>query len=388
MAGDGLSTQLREFLRPLKPEERAVLLSKLERGLLRGDDIPGCQLVVNELRRMIGQSDHLLPRVGNPPRLFFRTFEPFLVNDPDAHNQGNCIARASLMPLWTWISEKLMPTQAQSFCRLASAALLAGHADKAARLTRTFQDHVLKRMQETLAAARADDHTGRRIAFEMGTPGGLADLQRMIDILKARDALAALRALAEIERVIDKIKADPKDPAVGVMLKNIPSAARGLPIKLDVPSDSPWGRQLIAIRAELSDRLKMEIELLPERVRRLLRPRSSKDITAGSVLAEREIAEAEVLIEFARVCGAYATQLHIQEAIWQAFSDMRNDLKDAKQALLDELRMAGKAERNFRRSQVAAAVRICAKVIDEDYAAQFAKAAGLSPASVRAAANA
>jgi hypothetical protein len=92
----------------------------------------------------------------------------------------------SLTPLRNWICQKLAPGQAETFIRSASQALLAGHADRAARLTRDFQDHVLKRLQETLAAARADDRIGERIARELGTPRGVADLRSAVDILKAR----------------------------------------------------------------------------------------------------------------------------------------------------------------------------------------------------------
>jgi hypothetical protein len=379
MAGKTPDTeQLRDFLRPLKPEVRAQLVGELERSLLRGDEIPGCHLVLNELRRLIRQSGDPLPRVGNPQRLFFRTFEPFLVDDARGQKQGNYIARSTLTPLWNWICEKLVPADAQSFCRLASAALLAGYADKAEGLTREFQNLALKRMQETLASARGDESTGRRLAGEIGTPRGLEDLKVMIDILKARDAIGSLRALAEIERVIDRIQADPADPAIGQMLKNIPNFARGLPARLDVPADSPWGRQLTAIRGELSNRLRTEIASLPDRVLLLLEPRPSQRIAAGSVLNPREVAEMEAMVEFARTCGVYATQLHLQQTIWKALEALRNFLKTVRPALLEALRSASQADRNFRHSQLAAAVRICAKVIDGDYAAQFAKEAGLS----------
>jgi hypothetical protein len=370
--------QLHDVLRTLAPDARARLVTELERGLLRGDEVPGCQIVLKELRRSFGRADEPLPRVGNPSRLFFRTFEPFLVNAPDAHNQSNCIARASLTPLWTWICEKLAPAQARAFCRSASEALLAGHADKAARLTRDFQDHVRKRMQETLAAARADADIGARIAREMATARGLPDLQTAIDILKARDALAALRALAEIEIVMDRIKADPNDPSLARLIKGIPDAARGLPPSLDVPADSPWRRQLVAIRGELSGRLKREIELLPERVRHLLAPRAGDKAAARPALDEKQAAEIERLIELARACGAYAAQLHIQEAIWNTVSELQEEVREAKQALLAWLRAAGAAGRDLRRSRLAAAVRISAKVFDDDYAAQFAAEVGLS----------
>ena len=382
MAGDA-SKQLKEFLQPLESDVRARLVSELERRTLRGDAVAGCQLVLGELRRITRRTGEPMPRVGNPPRLFFRTFEPFLVNDAALCDQGNYIARASLMPLWKWICEKLMPVQAQTFCGQASAALLADQADKAARLTRTFQDHALKRMQEAIAAALADEGVRRRIGFEIGTPRWLADLRGMIEILQARDALEALRLLAEIESAVDKINADPNHPDVARLLRHIPNAARGLPARLDVPADSPWGRQLIAIRGELSDRLKREVERLPERVRDLLGARPTNDITPSPGVYRTAVVKTELLIELARLCAAYAPQLHLQETIWNAFSELRSDLKAARQPLLDELHRTAGADREFWGSKAAAAVKICAKIFSDDYAAELASAAGVSLAPDR-----
>jgi hypothetical protein len=366
MAGEALSIeQLRDFLRPLKPEVRAQLVAELERGVLRGDEIPGCQLVLRELRRMIVQSGQPLPRVGSPARLFFRLFEPFLVNDasPD-HKHGSRIARVSLMPLWNLICQTLMPEEAQKFCDAASEALLADDVDKAERLTRAFQDQALKRMEQMLAAVQSDEKLRHRVAGEIGTPRGIDDLKALIDILKARDALAALRSLAEIERIVDKIKADPKDIGIPQLLKNVQRAGQGLRTKLTLPADSPWGRQLAAIKTQLSGRLKAEIESLPRRVRNSLRPRPVKEIAPGSVLVERDVAETEALIELVCACRPYAVELGIGDTMRQSVAELQDYLKTLRPALLDGLRNAADGERKFRQSQADAAARFSAKILD------------------------
>ncbi len=52
MASDGQPIErLREYLRTLKPEARAMLIAELERGLLRGEDIAGNELILQELRK-------------------------------------------------------------------------------------------------------------------------------------------------------------------------------------------------------------------------------------------------------------------------------------------------------------------------------------------------
>ena len=85
---------------------------------------------------------------------------------------------------------------------------------------------------------------------------------------------------------------------VGALLKTIHDFARGLRTELELPVDSTWGRTPVAQRTQISDLLRAEIELMPGRVRRLLRPRPSKQIRRNSVLDPNEVAAVEALVEF------------------------------------------------------------------------------------------
>ena len=79
--------------------------------------------------------------------------------------------------------------------------------------------------------------------------------------------------------------------AVGSLLKIIHDSARGLRTELAMPVDSTWGRALAAQRTQISDVLRTEIESMPRRVQRLLRPRPSREIQPNSVLDPNEVAE-------------------------------------------------------------------------------------------------
>ncbi len=57
------------------------------------------------------------------------------------------------------------------------------------------------------------------------------------------------------------------------------------------------------------------------------------------------------------------------------FSELQHYLDNGMQALLDGVRYAGAADRDFRQSQVDAAVRFCAKVFGREYASLLGKAA-------------
>lgn len=459
MASGGLSVEkLRHYLRDLKPEARALLIAELERGLLRGEEVAGGELILQELRRTSRDSTAEMPRIGEAARLFFRPFEPFIVNDKPDHSHRGRIALASLDPIWAWISRDLMPAETKALGDEINRAVAAGDLGKGELLARALQDRALERLQEVLGGAKSDDRARRRLAGQVGTPRALDDLNALLAILKARDTLAAMSqrlashignlsgdqlinvkslldsysarnpdvflyglllvmsrltapwqlirlgvkaaesddadriahspyaiavtiVLDEIQRLVGELRDDLKSGsgvAVISLLKTIHDAARGLRTEINLSGDSAWGRQLAVIRTEISNMLKAQIESMPGRVRRLLRPRATKDIAPGSELDAGDVDETEALIEFVGACRNYASELAINEMTMRTYTELQHYLETGTQALLDGLRQAVDADRPFRQSQLDAAVRFCRKVFGQDYATQLAKAAGVA----------
>ncbi len=100
MASEALPAgRLRDYLGDLKPKARALLIAELERGLLHGDDMPGTDLVLQQLRKTMCDSGRPLPRIGNPARLFFMPLEPFIVDDGLEHKHPGRLARVALEPI-------------------------------------------------------------------------------------------------------------------------------------------------------------------------------------------------------------------------------------------------------------------------------------------------
>ena len=119
--------RLREFLRDLKPGARALLIAELERGLLRGEDSTGAELILTELRRSIRDNQSTSQRIGDHARLFFQPLEPFLIDEAPDHKHCGRIARSALEPIWLWLSNTIMPEEAQALSeksrRRCSAAI-------------------------------------------------------------------------------------------------------------------------------------------------------------------------------------------------------------------------------------------------------------------------
>ena len=126
MTSDGQSVErLRDYLRTLKPEARAMLVTELERGMLRGDEAAGNEFVLQELRRTIRAAGQAVPRIGDAARLFFAPLEPFLIDDAADHKRVGRLARVSLEPIWEWIGRDLMPAEAKALCDDINRALVA-----------------------------------------------------------------------------------------------------------------------------------------------------------------------------------------------------------------------------------------------------------------------
>ena len=456
---EGLPVErLREYLRQLPPAARALLITELERTLLRGEEIPGGDLVLREVRSAVRDSGEHALRIGSPERLFFAAVEPFLVDEMSAEKQQCRIARASLEPIWAWLCRDLIPAEAKAYsaqCQplagpgplgaLHAADLgLSGPRDRTYRRGARRGGFERQGAAETCRPTRSSAGVRRsarpcedtasarcaRSAFGDRVPAHVRNLadaaldaaKAALDAPSARQngilpyalvmlmsrlaapwqlirvavravqsdeaariaatpyAMAVTAVLAEIERMVDELKGELKrggNVAVTSLLKSIHDAVRGVRTELDLPADQQWGRQLGAIRSEISSVLRTGVESAPGRVRRLVRPRPVKEIMSGSVLDAGEVAEVEALIELVTACRIYASELAISEMTTRAYGELQ-------QILVPEPRCCSTAcavraaERAFRRSQVDAALRFCGKVFGQEYASLLTKAADVA----------
>jgi hypothetical protein len=450
--------KLRQYLSELKPEARALLAAELERALLRGDEPPGASFILEELRKEARATGRKIPRPGNPQRLFFAPFEPFLVDDAPERKHRGRISRTSLDPVWEWICRDLAPQEAKSYADQINMLLAANEKKGAEQVARAFQDLAELRMRDTLGTIKNDDKARRRVAVQIGTPHALEDLREVAAILRVRDALAVIASrlpatisnladeqlenvrtllespigrhkdifvhalllvmsrlgspwqvirlailaagtdaaarvadtpyasavdivLTDMERMIAGLRESLKagnSAEVASFLKDTHDAARALRTEMDLSGDSPWARQLAALRAEVSRLLQAEIDNLPGQVRRMLRPRPAKEVGAGMALDAGDVAEIEAKLVLAATCRNYAGELAVSEATRRVLSDLQNFFDSGTQVLIDRLRTSPPGERTFRQSQVDAAVKFCAKLFGADFASTLAKAADVA----------
>ncbi|MBR0773257.1 hypothetical protein JQ543_13235 [Bradyrhizobium diazoefficiens] len=163
--------------------------------------------------------------------------------------------------------------------------------------------------------------------------------------------------------------------AVADNLKALHDGVRGLRTELDLRIDSPWGKQLAAIRADISNALQSEIDSVPGRVRRILRQRAEKDIPPGARIDSTEVEETAALIDFVATCRNFASELAINEVTLRTYSDLQQYVERSTETLMQSLRVADHKVRTYRQQQVQAAIRFCAVLFGDDYASLMGRAA-------------
>jgi hypothetical protein len=192
MASEVAIARLRRYLGALSPSARTMLAAELERALMRGEEMAGASFVLEELRREMRQTPGApAPRAGHPQRLFFAPVAPFLIDQVDGRYLGR-VPRVCLDRVWLWLCRDVMPAEAKTYSDDVSRLLAADQSAEAEQVARTFQDVVVERVRETLAAARSDEKATARLSAQIGLPDDLQELRDIYTILRSRDALAVV----------------------------------------------------------------------------------------------------------------------------------------------------------------------------------------------------
>jgi hypothetical protein len=192
--GASPAERLRQYLREISPEARALLLRELERGALSGEPFPGLELILDELRaeqRAAGQTHE---RLDAPDRRFFLPIEPFLVDEEIPERIAGRIARSSLPRVWTWLQRDLLPVETEAFLREAMAAITAGDAARADRLTHDFQTRALAAIEKALASIAGDGKSRQKLVSQLGGERVLEALMEIASIFRIRGTLKELAA--------------------------------------------------------------------------------------------------------------------------------------------------------------------------------------------------
>ncbi len=184
--------KLREYIREITPQARALLLRELERGAIDASNFPGFELILQELREEQRNSSHHSERLDSPDRRFFQLLTPFLVDDEVPDGVPGRINRAALGKIWTWLERDLLPQDIKTFSEEIRSALAMNNIARADQITREFQARAISAMASSLQQNGSEPKNWQRLISQLGGNRNVQAIKDVIAIVQVRDVLAGV----------------------------------------------------------------------------------------------------------------------------------------------------------------------------------------------------
>ena len=184
--------RLRDYLAQLPPQAQALLMREFERAIERGEDVAVANFVLEQLRKVVRgaeEDDDARPRTDDPARLLYGPLEPFLVEGSFPVRAGQ-IRRASLLPVWQWLSRDAVPEAAAAFETALAEIRPTGSNAGLESATRKFQLAVAEAIVNIATPAAGDDR--QRTLARIGPLNVVEDLLLIGAVLRGREALDTL----------------------------------------------------------------------------------------------------------------------------------------------------------------------------------------------------
>ncbi len=178
---DDKSGLLQNLLGKLPESAASKLAQAIEMDrLMDGHELPH-DVILRGLRPSLGHASRTL----TPLRLFCQPFEDLLDSAPRKTKHKAVIARASVVPVWAWISTILLPDESQAYFRAAKTLILSGKLDDARTQTRSFW----ARAGSAMRAALDRDQAARLLGTDE-----IADAREMALLLSEGEEMEKVQA--------------------------------------------------------------------------------------------------------------------------------------------------------------------------------------------------
>ena len=248
----GSTERLREYLAQLPPQSQALLMREFERALERGEDTIVATFVLEQLRKVVrntDEDDYDRPRTDDPARLLFRPLEPFLVDGNFPIRPGQ-IRRASLAAVWQWLERDGAPEAVKEFDDACAKARETGASIEPD--VRKLQTAAAQAIVTIAAPAQGDDK--HRALARIGAPNVVEDLLSIGSVLGAREALDSISG-----KLPDNLRVFGESQIAQVIAAfNVPSlqTPQVLPFALSLVMlrlTAPWQIIRLAVKMAASD---------------------------------------------------------------------------------------------------------------------------------------
>jgi len=241
---------LKGYLRQLSPQTRAKLLTEIERLRQNGEDIPGGDLLLKELRAESRQDGRAFERLDQPARHFFRPLEPYLTDRVPERAHAGLISRASLPAIWDWIGRDLMASLVRSYLAEMTRFIATGSQHEIEQAVVVFQNKAVKYLEGPLRSTTGMEQARARLVSYGAAKAGLEDLHKMMRALRSREPLA--KFAEELPAKIDKLDGARLDKTRATLDALAAKSTEAVPFGLTLVSQrlaAPWQLIRLATKA-------------------------------------------------------------------------------------------------------------------------------------------
>ncbi len=201
-----------------------------------------------------------------------------------------------------------------------------------------------------------------------------ADSQDFMRIKETPYSLVLDIALGEAERALwraRKFGSTADRPLFLTAVKNFGATARALSSEIEMPQECSHAKRLSALRKEMAETIRGDLQHIGPRIRSLVRPRGSE---ALAIPDSYEMSRLEADIDLLVITRTFAEETALNALSSRAYSDAREILDTGPSLLIERMRGADPDAKAALKARLSAIVNVAAKIFNADYAAQLQKA--------------
>lgn len=249
----------------------------------------------------------------------------------------------------------------------------SGPMDEALRATKAHLDSIAIKYQDALSFALL------LIRAKLPTPQTFVRLAAVV--VESTDGSRICEtpyvrildlALAEAEReyaCARRHTSTAERPAFLRAVRGFGATARALGSEVDLQADGVHARRLAALKREMAESVRSDLQDLAPRVRRLVRPRAQE-----RSLEDHEVARLEADLDLLLIARSYAEEIALNALSGRVFTEVRDLLDTGTPQLMERLRAADEKTKPGLKARLATIVTVSQKIFGSEYGALISKA--------------
>ena len=178
----GVSKKLQAFLDELSPQARRMLVASIEAAKNRGEERPQFDAILSLVRPAIRKDGAVAPRRDLVMRAFYEPFSPFFYDNFGNTKFPGRIARASLVPIWTWITRDVLPQRIDEMLQKFDGQPDSGEERQLEACAEQLRGEAFPLIRSHLEQLREVPRGLARLSVQLGNNRVLRDLEDLLAI--------------------------------------------------------------------------------------------------------------------------------------------------------------------------------------------------------------